>query len=95
MRNLATLRERIETAGYRVTDDVPSGGVLNGTPFGTSWLCTSSSPSAFRCAYTNAASIAGGTTLPITKLVKLLAEWQLSQAAVPIGMLMKKIQRQP
>jgi catechol 2,3-dioxygenase-like lactoylglutathione lyase family enzyme len=26
VRNLATLRERIETAGYRVTDDVPLEG---------------------------------------------------------------------
>ncbi|MEQ1912698.1 MAG: hypothetical protein ABMA15_28030, partial [Vicinamibacterales bacterium] len=48
----------------RVSDDVPAGLVLSGTPSGTSWLCSTTSTTAFTCAYTSPASVPGGTTLP-------------------------------
>lgn len=48
----------------RLSDDIPAGLVLSGTPSGTSWLCSATSTTAFTCSYTKSTSIPGGTTLP-------------------------------
>lgn len=67
----------------RVSDTLPAGVTLTTVPTGAGWNCTTTSLSAFECAYTVAGSIPPGTDLPeITVPVVLDTGLQLGATLV-------------